>query len=164
MSWFKLLKNFYGPFEKILEKKYEEVAKKETSEKTGEKCPSCTEGDLMIKFGRFGKFIACSRFPECKYTRPILELTGIKCPKCKEGDIAERMSKRRRKFYGCSKYPECDFALWNKPTGAVCDQCGSLMVMGARKTELCSNKECPNSQKTGELLPSAASPTSESQP
>lgn len=145
-NWVKLLKDFYGPFEENLNKKYEEVAKKETAEKTGEKCPECKEGDLMSKFGRFGKFIACSRFPECKYTQPILEKIGIKCPSCKEGDIVERMSKRRRKFYGCSRWPDCNFALWNKPTGAVCEQCGSLIVIGARRMELCSNKECIKSK------------------
>lgn len=163
-NWVKLLRDFYGPFEENLNKKYEEVAKKETAEKTGEKCPDCAEGDLMIKFGRFGKFIACSRFPECKYTQPILERIGIKCPLCKEGDIVERMSKRRRKFYGCSRWPDCNFALWNKPTGAVCDACNSLMVAGAKNQILCSNKECANSQITKESSSSAESPTAENLP
>ena len=81
-----------------------------------------------INFGRYGKFLACSNFPECKNTKPITVGTGVTCPKCKEGEIVERKSRRGRLFYGCNRYPQCDFTLWDKPTHDFCETCGSIMV------------------------------------
>ena len=92
-------------------------------EPIGEKCPDCGH-DLVKKRGRFGEFIACSNYPECKYTRPILSKIGVKCPKCGEGDIVKRKSKKGRTFYGCSRYPECDYVAWNMPAGEKCPECG----------------------------------------
>jgi len=140
-DWVKVLKDFYMPFEKILEKKYKEIDKKDLSEKTDKKCPKCG-APLVIKWGRFGKFYACSKFPNCKYTesleRPKL---GIKCPQCGLGDIIEKKTRKGKIFYGCSNFPKCDFALWYKPTGEKCPKCGALMVEKGKKT-ICSNKDC----------------------
>lgn len=93
-------------------------------EPIGEKCPDCGH-DLVKKRGRFGEFIACSNYPECKYTRPILSTIGVKCPKCGEGDIVQRKSKKGKTFYGCSRYPDCDYVSWNKPAGEKCPECGA---------------------------------------
>ena len=100
-------------------------------EPIGESCPDCGH-DLVKKRGRFGEFIACSNYPECKYTRPILSKIGVTCPKCGEGEIVKRKSKKGRTFYGCSRYPECDYVAWNKPAGEKCPECGEdLYVRGS---------------------------------
>jgi len=109
-------------------------------EETDEKCEKC--GSPMVKrTGRFGPFLSCSAYPKCKNIKSIEVKTGVKCPEC-GGDIIERHSKRGKKFYGCSSYPKCDFALWNKPTGAKCPKCKSLMTVKPDGQEVCGNKEC----------------------
>ena len=85
-------------------------------EQTGEKCPDCAEGKLIIRSGRFGKFISCDKFPECKYTAKFVEkVDGMKCPTCGVGDVIIKRTKRGRSFFGCSQYPACTFASWKKP-------------------------------------------------
>lgn len=116
-KWQAVLATFFKPFEKTVK---EVTANAERSkvpvEETGEQCPDCKEGKLVIRSGRFGKFISCSRFPECKYTAKLVEkVDGMKCPKCMEGDVVIKRTKRGRSFFGCSRYPECDFASWKKP-------------------------------------------------
>ncbi len=116
-DWQKLLKGFYDPFNKNLEEKYEEVKKLTTTEKTDEICELCGR-PMVIKFGRFGKFMACSGFPECKNTKSLnngADALNMKCPKCGEGEVVVKRTKRRRIFYGCNRYPACDFASWTKP-------------------------------------------------
>ncbi|MFA5925582.1 MAG: type I DNA topoisomerase [Parcubacteria group bacterium] len=115
--------------------------KKEEAENSGEVCEKCGS-PMVVKRGRFGAFLGCSKYPECKSIKSIAKKTGVQCPKCKEGDILERKSKRGRIFYGCSKYPSCDFSLWNKPTGNICEKCGSLMIYDMKNGTRCSNKEC----------------------
>ena len=106
-------------------------------EPIGESCPDCGH-DLVKKRGRFGEFIACSNYPACKYTRPILSKIGVTCPKCGEGEIVKRKSKKGRTFYGCSRYPECDYVAWNRPAGEKCPECGEdLYVRGS--TIFCAN-------------------------
>ncbi len=141
-EWTKVCDKFYKPFAKNLEEKYEQVSKKEFTEKpTGRKCPKCGS-DLLLRLGRFGKFYACSGFPECRYTEPLKDKTlGIKCPKCKKGDLVEKRTKKGKIFYGCNRFPKCDFALWDKPTGEKCPKCGSLLVEKNKKIK-CSNKDC----------------------
>ncbi|OQX71234.1 DNA topoisomerase I [Candidatus Parcubacteria bacterium 4484_255] len=148
-----VLDNFYKPFKKNLMEKKEQISKKFTDEKTDEKCPKCGR-KLIIKTGRFGKFLACSGFPECRFTKNLegqndnknnKEKIGVKCPKCKEGEIVRKRTRKGKFFYGCSAWPKCDFALWNEPTGEKCPKCGSLMVKEGEKVK-CSNKECENSQ------------------
>ncbi len=139
-SWRQVIESFYRPFSKNLEKKYQTVAEQKIAEPTNKKCPQCGAA-MVIKLGRFGKFYACSKFPECKHTEPINNSTDVKCPKCQQGEIVERKSKKGRTFYSCSRYPKCDYALWDKPISQKCPECGSLLVQKKGQTK-CSNKEC----------------------
>jgi DNA topoisomerase-1 len=116
LLWVKVIKTFYGPFEKKLgsvEKNSKRV--KIEVEKLGRKCPDCETGELVVRTGRFGKFISCSRFPECKHTEKYLEKIGIKCPECKTGDVIIKKTGKGRKFFGCSRYPDCKYASWRNP-------------------------------------------------
>jgi len=115
LKWVETIKEFWNPFEKKLvdvEKNSKRV--KIEVEKLGIKCPDCKEGELVIRTGRFGKFISCSRFPDCKHTEKYLEKIGVKCPECKEGDVIVKKSKKG-KFFGCSRYPDCKYASWVSP-------------------------------------------------
>jgi len=142
-KWTKILEEFYKPFEENLKQKYEEVSKKDFTEFPTEKiCPKC-KARLVVRMGRFGKFYACSNFPKCKYTEPFEKKElGIKCPKCKIGEIVEKRTKKGKMFYACNRWPDCDFALWDKPTGDICQKCGSLLVQTKKGKIKCSNKEC----------------------
>jgi len=117
VKWVPVISDFYQPFigkVKSVEKEAERV--KIATETTGEKCPECKEGDLVIRTGRFGKFISCSRFPECKFKKNYTEkLENMSCPQCNEGEVIMRRTKKGRHFYGCSKYPDCKWASWTKP-------------------------------------------------
>jgi DNA topoisomerase-1 len=115
-KWTDTIKKFWGPFSKkvkVVTKEGKRV--KIAVEKLGKKCPECKEGELVVRIGRFGKFISCSRFPDCKHTEKYLEKTGAKCPECKEGDVIVKKSGKGRKFFGCSRYPVCKWASWRKP-------------------------------------------------
>jgi DNA topoisomerase-1 len=157
-KWVEVLRKFYDPFKENLEKKYQEISKKDLIEKTEKKCPKCG-APMIIRLGKFGKFYACSKFPKCRYTESLEKNNlGIKCPKCQKGEITEKRTKKRKIFYGCSDYPNCDFALWDKPhiitirgrpTGEKCPKCGSLLVETKRKQIKCSNKECDFQLKKG---------------
>ena len=115
-EWQPLVSDFYGPFEADLKNVEQTVARvKVEVEKTGEKCPECEVGDVVIRIGRFGRFLACSRYPECKYKANYQNKIGMKCPKCSEGDVIVRKTRKGKSFYGCSRYPDCDFASWTKP-------------------------------------------------
>ena len=115
LEWKKMMANFWKGFEKEVKEaeKNGERVKVET-EKLGEKCPECKVGELVIRVGRFGKFISCDRFPECKYTRQFKEMAGFKCPKCGAEGVVRR-TKTGRKFFGCSAYPTCKWAGWKRP-------------------------------------------------
>ena len=88
---------------------------------------------MVYKMGRYGKFLACSNFPECRNTKPILKEIGVTCPKCKKGQVVERKSKKRRTFYGCDQFPDCDFVSWDKPIDRPCPRCESLLVEKKQK-------------------------------
>jgi len=141
-NYAKTCQDFYSPFEKNLKEKYDQVDKKDITEKpTGKKCPKC-EADLIIRIGKYGRFYACSAFPKCRYTESLEENTlGIKCPKCKKGNIVEKRTKKRKIFYGCDRFPKCDYALWDKPTGEKCPKCSSLLIQKGKQVK-CSNKDC----------------------
>jgi DNA topoisomerase-1 len=148
-KWVKVLKDFYDPFEKNLSIKEEEVPKRDLTEKTKKKCPKC-KAPLIIKMGRFGKFYACSKFPECKHSESLPPpKLGVKCSKCKKGEIVERKTRRGKTFYGCNCFPRCDFALWNKPTGKSCPSCKELLIETKKGQIKCSNKECNDLESKG---------------
>ena len=116
---------------------------------TGEKCPKCGEGTLVIREGKFGPFTSCSRYPKCKYKKRDEEQekansTGVACPECKDGFLTERRG-RFGPFYSCSNYPDCKFAIKAKPTGDKCQMCGSLMMQGTKTIpERCSGTWIPS--------------------
>lgn len=147
-KWVEVLGKFYEPFEENLKQKYQEVSKKDITEKPTEKtCPKCG-APLLIRLGKFGKFYACSKFPKCKHTESLEEnILGIKCPKCKKGEITEKRTRKRKIFYACNQFPKCDFALWDKPTGEKCPKCEALLVKTKRSQIKCSSKECDYIEK-----------------
>jgi DNA topoisomerase I len=128
VQWVKVVDEFYREFEKrlqIAEKEMKEVEIKD--EPAGIDCEVCGS-PMVYKMGRFGKFVACSNFPECRNTKPIVKEIGVKCPKCHEGNIVERNSKKKRIFYGCDRFPQCDFVSWDKPLARRCPKCEGLLV------------------------------------
>ncbi|KON89101.1 DNA topoisomerase I [Sporosarcina globispora] len=128
VNWVQIIDDFYGDFEKRLEKAEKEMQEVEIKdEPAGEDCEQCGS-PMVFKMGRYGKFMACSNFPDCRNTKPIVKDIGVKCPKCKEGNIIERKSKKRRIFYGCDRFPECDFISWDKPLPRSCPKCENLLV------------------------------------
>jgi DNA topoisomerase-1 len=131
---------------KPLEEKDQAAQAAAEAQAAGEKCETCG-APMMVKRGRFGAFLSCSRYPECKFTKQIQKKTGAKCPKCKEGDIIEKRSRKGRNFYACSRYPDCDFAMWSKPTGEACPNCGGLLVYAKNGMIACSDKECGYSKE-----------------
>lgn len=144
-NWVQVLDNFYRPFSSTLEKAEEEIGHvKVADEVTDEICDLCGR-NMVIKIGRFGKFLACPGFPDCRNTKPLLEPIGVGCPRC-EGELVARRSKKGRKFFGCSRFPECDFVTWDQPSKVKCPNCGDLMVEKKRNGKssylLCVNKEC----------------------
>lgn len=140
-----VLADFYDVFSEELAEAAEVDKIKVADTVSDEICLRCGS-PMVYKFGRYGRFLACSKFPECSYTKPITVSTGVTCPKCHEGDIVERKSKRGRVFYGCERYPQCDFTVWDKPINEVCPVCGSLMVEKTYKNgtvkKYCSNDSC----------------------
>lgn len=149
-TYVKVLQDFYDVFKSELDDASDVDKIQIASMESDETCELCGS-PMVYKFGRYGKFLACSNFPDCKNTKPITIGTSVTCPKCGEGEIVERKSKRGRLFYGCNRYPQCDFTLWDKPTHEFCDTCGSIMVEktyknGATK-KFCSNDTCPTRPK-----------------
>ena len=145
-EWKKVVEEFYSPLKEAIRIAMEKIEKVNMDEETDEICEICG-ANMVIKYGRFGKFMACKNYPECKNTRPIVNKIGVKCPKCKDGDVIMRKSKKNKVFYGCSNYPECDFVAWNKPVEEVCEKCGSYMYEKYSKSGkkiVCSNNECKN--------------------
>ncbi|MCP3772787.1 type I DNA topoisomerase [Paenibacillus sp. MZ04-78.2] len=133
-DWVNVLSEFYESFEKRLEVAEEEMEKVEIQDEVSDEiCEKCGR-HFVYKMGRFGKFLACSGFPECRNTKPIVKDTGVTCPNCHEGKIIERRSKKGRIFYGCDRYPECDFVSWDKPVGHPCPKCGALLVEKRNKS------------------------------
>ena len=143
IDWHSVISDFYSGFEKDLKVADESIEKLVIEdEPTGENCPNCGK-PLVIKHGRFGEFIACSGYPECKTTMTIQKKLDVKCPKC-GNDIIVRKSEKGKVFYGCSGYPDCNQVFWNKPVDKKCPECGSLMTEKKTKTYslICSNPEC----------------------
>lgn len=157
-----VLHNFYSPFAKDLDRANEEIPHVELPVEVSDiPCEKC--GRLMVvKEGRFGKFLACPGFPDCRNTKPILKKIGVICPTCHKGEVIERKTKTGKLFYGCEHYPECDFTSWDKPLLETCDKCGSVLVehveRNGKKQKYCFNVECVNARpvkKIGEKTPVA---------
>lgn len=144
-NWRQLLKDFYFPFAERLETAEEEMERVNYAEETDEVCEKCGK-PMVVKYGRYGKFLACSGYPECKNTKAYVEKTGVKCPQCENGELVKRKSKKGRVFYGCSNYPDCKFVVWNKPVNKKCPECNGLMVEKHSRKKgkyyKCVNKEC----------------------
>lgn len=128
IEWINLIDKFYLKFEKHVKHADEEMEKIEIKdEPTGEDCEKCGS-PMVYKLGRYGKFMACSNFPDCRNTKAIVKEIGVPCPTCKKGQLLERKSKTKRIFYGCDQFPECDFVSWDKPISRPCPKCEALLV------------------------------------
>lgn len=141
-NWVKVVDEYYHPFKKELDKAEAGIQKVQIKdEPAGFNCDICG-APMVIKMGRYGKFYACSRFPDCRNTKAIVKKVGVTCPKCGKGDVVEKKSKRNRKFYGCSRYPECDFVSWDMPISRNCPNDGHFLV--EKKTKKGLVISCPN--------------------
>ena len=153
-QWNQVIREFWEPFLELVEKAGENIERVKTEDElAGIDCDKCGR-PMVIKHGRYGKFIACSGYPECKNTKPLLQKTGAVCPRCK-GDIVVRRSKKGRVFYGCSNYPQCDFVSWLRPvSGKTCPVCGAFLVETKNKSKeyRCGNPECAYSRKIEEYF------------
>jgi DNA topoisomerase-1 len=151
-DWVKVLDQFYQPFERDLEHAESEMQTVEIAPpETDVVCELCGR-NMVLRTGRYGQFLACPGFPECRNTKPLIKDTGVKCPKC-EGNLLERRSRKGRVFYGCSNYPECDFVVWNKPVKESCPVCGGLMVEKRRSGKVvhtCTNPECRHEEQVAQ--------------
>ncbi|MBB6216466.1 DNA topoisomerase-1 [Anaerosolibacter carboniphilus] len=144
LDWIRVIDDFYKPFSVVLKHAEEEIEKIElVEEATDEICEECGK-HMVVKYGKFGKFLACSGYPECEHTRPFVHKIGVPCPHC-QGEIVERRSKKGRLFYGCINFPKCNFVTWSKPIDEKCPECGTLLVEKKTKKGTiiqCSSKEC----------------------
>jgi len=142
VEWINIIDDFYKGFHVQLEKAEEEMKTIEIKdEPAGIDCEKCGH-PMVYKMGRYGKFIACSNFPDCRNTKPILKKIGVTCPSCKKGEVVERKSKKNRLFYGCETYPDCEFVSWDKPVARNCPKCDSYLVEKRTKKQVqvkCSN-------------------------
>lgn len=152
-EWVGVISDFYEDFSDRLEHAEEAMPEKKAEpQKVGRQCPKCGH-DLIIRWGRYGKFISCSNFPDCRYTEPYLEKIGMKCPKCGEGDVVERKTRKGRKFYGCSRYPDCDFTSWKRPVPEPCPNCGGTLTIANKREVKCL--DCEESFLQDEVLEEA---------
>jgi DNA topoisomerase I len=152
-AWVPTLREFYGPFDETMKRAETSIERvKLKDEPAGVDCEKCGR-PMVIKIGKYGKFLACSGFPECRNARPLLITIDMKCPKCHEGEVVERRSKKGRVFYGCSRYPECDFSTWNKPVDHQCPKCGNpFMTEVGRRGQI----KCPECGHIGSTLVAAS--------
>lgn len=145
IDWKEIIGKFYSPFQKKLEYAEEEIGQIEIGDEESEEiCEKCGR-KMVYKMGRFGRFLACPGFPECRNAKPILKGIGVKCLEC-GGEIVERKGKKGRTFYGCSNYPKCEYVSWDKPTGQACGKCGAMMVekTGKNKEKTITCPQCKN--------------------
>ena len=154
MEWVSVLKGFYTHFDKTLSKASETIEKIKIAKMTDEICPDCGK-PMVIKIGRYGKFIACSGYPECKKTMPYLIKIGVPCPQCGK-ELVERINKKKRVFYGCSDFPRCRFVINRKPVSQPCPRCDKLLITyrnGWVKCTACEYKgELAELEKVGAAL------------
>jgi DNA topoisomerase-1 len=150
MPWADAIREFYTPFAEDVKKAQAEMpVTKSGPEPIGRACPTCGK-ELVIRYGRFGKFISCSGFPDCRYTEPWLEKIGVSCP-TDGGELVERKTRKGRTFFGCVNYPNCDFTSWKKPLARPCPKCGGLLVIANKREAQCVN--CSESFLLEEIVP-----------
>jgi len=152
IDWHKVINEFYTKFEPTVKKAQAEMpVTKSEPEKIGRICPDCGH-ELVIRWGRYGKFISCSNFPACRHTEALLEKIGVTCPK-DGGDVVLRKTRKGRIFYACSNYPNCDFTNWKRPVAKPCPNCGGLLVIANKKEVQCT--QCEESfliEQIGEVI------------
>ena len=140
-EWVDVVRELYTPFAEEVERAKEEMPEsKSEPEYIGRECPDCEDGQLLIKWGRYGKFIGCSNFPDCRHTEPWLEKIGVKCPE-DGGEVVERRTRKGRIFYGCANYPECEFTSWKKPLPTPCPACSGTLVIANKNFAQCMDCE-----------------------
>jgi DNA topoisomerase-1 len=140
LEWTTAIGEFYGPFKELVRKAQAEIPITKTGpEPIGRQCPE-DGGELVIRYGRYGRFISCSNFPACRYTEPWLEKIGVLCPK-DGGDLVERKTRKGRTFYGCANYPTCDYTSWKKPLPTPCPNCRGLLVVAKKRQVQCTKCE-----------------------
>ncbi|MBN1179199.1 MAG: type I DNA topoisomerase [Anaerolineae bacterium] len=138
-EWVPVVRAFYDPFKERLDAADAKIEKIDLGQQEiGRSCPECGK-PLIIRWGRYGKFIGCQGFPDCRYTEPWLEKVGVKCPKCKEGDLVEKRTRKGRIGYGCSNYPNCEFWVWKRPLPQPCPLCGGLLTEGRKDAAHCND-------------------------
>ncbi|MGD9093595.1 MAG: type I DNA topoisomerase, partial [Anaerolineales bacterium] len=148
--WAEIVREFYGPFSEQVTRADEVIPEMKTEpESIGRECPECGH-DLVIRWGRYGKFISCSNFPECRYTEPWLEKIGVNCPQ-DGGELVERRSRRGRIFFGCANYPECDFTSWKRPLPQPCPNCNGLLVQANKNHAQCT--KCEERYHLDQIIP-----------
>ncbi len=153
MPWTSAIREFYEPFKDQVERAQAEIpVTKSGPEPIGRRCPE-DGGELVIRYGRYGKFISCANFPACRYTEPWLEKIGVKCPK-DGGELVERKTRKGRTFYGCANYPACDFTSWKRPLAQPCPKCGGLLVVANKREAQCTN--CQETFLLENIVPEAA--------
>ncbi len=151
-AWVKSVSDFYTPFAAQVQKAEAEMPEvKAEPEYIGRGCPTCGKGQLLIRWGRFGKFISCDNFPECRHTEPWLEKIGLTCPTCGQGEVVERRSRKGRLFYGCARYPDCDFTSWKKPLATPCPNCQGTLVVANKHMAQCL--KCENQYPLDDVQP-----------
>ncbi len=149
-AWVDLVREFYEPFSEKVDHAHEEMPEvKAEPEMIGRSCPECGN-ELVLRWGRHGKFIGCSNFPECRHTEPWLERIGVTCP-LDGGELVERRTRKGRIFYGCSNYPECDFSSWKRPLASPCPNCGGLLVVSNKQEAECI--QCENRYALDVVVP-----------
>jgi DNA topoisomerase-1 len=146
-EWIAALQEFYPPFQNMLDRAWTNLERVSMAQPSEEMCPKCGR-PMVIRVGRFGKFLACSGYPDCKTTMPYLVRTGISCPQC-GGELVQRISKKKKVFYGCSKYPKCQFTVNRKPLSQPCPDCGSLLIQYGRDSVKCVR--CQRRVKVSEM-------------
>jgi DNA topoisomerase-1 len=151
-EWVPVLREFYDPFAEKVARAERDMPEIKVEEEVGRDCPECNN-PLIVKWGRYGKFIGCSNYPDCRYTEPWVEYVGVKCPDCEDGEIIKRKSRKGRTFYGCSNYPECEFTSWKRPVPQACPVCDGLMVIQNKKVARCTKCENEVPLETLELEP-----------
>jgi DNA topoisomerase-1 len=153
MQWTTAIGTFYEPFKQLVVTAQAEIPiTKSGPEPIGRTCPE-DGGQLVIRYGRYGKFISCSNFPACRYTEPWLEKIGVQCPQ-DGGDLVMRKTRKGRTFYGCANYPACDFTSWKRPLARPCPNCGGLLVVASKQLAECIR--CQQTSPLEEASPEAA--------